>query len=88
MRELMRWRADLVRSTGASIDLVALRDAPVALAHEVAEHGICLYAENPEIEVKFVTRARARYWDFEPFRSEQWRLTGERLKERGIGSQA
>lgn len=84
--ELLRRRADLVVATGAPIDLVSLNEASVALAHEVVEHGHCLYASPPEAETEFVTRTRARYWDFKPFREEQWRLAGERVKERGVGS--
>ena len=39
-----------------------------------------------DMETEFVTRARARYWDFRPYRDEQWRLAGERLAERQLGS--
>jgi len=84
--ELMRLRADLVDATRAPIDLVALNDASIVLAHEVVDSGRCLFARTPEIEVEFVTRARARYWDFKPYRDEQWRLAGERLAERQRGS--
>ena len=84
--DLMRLRADLVDVTRAPIDLVSLNDASIVLAHEVADSGRCLYARTPEIEVDFVTRARARYWDFKPYRDAQWRLAGERLAERQRGS--
>lgn len=83
---LMRLRADLVAVTAAPIDLVSLNDASVVLAYEVADHGRCLYARDPDAEAEFVTRARARYWDFKPLLDEQWRLTGERLEERRRGS--
>jgi predicted nucleotidyltransferase len=86
--ELTRRRADLVIAAGLPLDLVSLNDAPVVLAFEVAETGRCLYARTPDAEVGFVTRARARYWDFKPYRDEQWRLTAERLAERAGGSQA
>ncbi len=56
--------------------------------HEVVESGRCVYARHADGETEFVTRARARYWDFKPFLEEQWRLTGERLEERRRGSQA
>jgi predicted nucleotidyltransferase len=85
--ELMRLRADLVSSTGAPIDLVSLNDASIVLAHEVVESGRCLHASSPDVETDFVVRARARYWDFKPYREEQWRLAGERL-ERRRGAQA
>jgi predicted nucleotidyltransferase len=84
--ELLKRRADLVSATGAPIDLVSLGDAPVMLAHEVVEGGICLYAKTPELETEFVTRTRARHWDFKPYRDAQWRLAGERLAERRRGS--
>lgn len=84
--ELLRMRADLVLAVGSEIDLVALNDAPVVLAWEVAEGGRCLYAVDPEIETEFVIRARARFWDFKPFLDEQWRLAGERLQERQRGT--
>jgi predicted nucleotidyltransferase len=84
--ELMRLRADLVDATRAPIDLVFLNEASIVLAHEVADSGRCLFARTPEIEVEFVTSARARYWDFKPYRDEQWRLAGERLAERQRGS--
>jgi predicted nucleotidyltransferase len=85
VNELMRLRADLVAGTGAEIDLVSLNAAPVVLAKEVADSGRCLYASDVDIETEFVTRARARYWDFKPFLDEQWRLAGERLEERRRG---
>jgi predicted nucleotidyltransferase len=84
--ELTQRRADLIADTGLPLDLVSLHDASVVLAFEVAETGRCLYASTPDVEVEFVTRARARYWDFKPYRDEQWRLTAERLAERAGGS--
>lgn len=84
--DLMRLRADLVDATRAPIDLVSVNDASIVLAHEIVDSGRCLYARTPEVEVEFVTRAHARYWDFKPYRDEQWRLAGERLAERQRGS--
>jgi predicted nucleotidyltransferase len=84
--ELMRLRADLVDATRAPIDLLSLNDASIVLAHEVADSGRCLYARTPDAQVDFVTRARARFWDFKPYRDAQWRLAGERLAERQRGS--
>jgi predicted nucleotidyltransferase len=86
IEELMRQRADLVAATGAPIDLVSLNNAPTVLAHEVVEGGVCLFARTPDVETEFVTGARARYWDFKPYRDEQWRLAGERAAERRRGS--
>jgi predicted nucleotidyltransferase len=83
--ELMRLRADASAAAGVPVDLVALDEAGVVLAWEVAETGRCLFARNPDAEVDFVTRARARYWDFKPYLEEQWRLAGERLAERQRG---
>lgn len=80
--EVLRLRAQLVTDLQTPIDLVSLNEAPIVLAHEVVETGICLYASPPEIETDFVTRTRARYWDFKPYRDEQWRLAGERLDAR------
>jgi len=80
--ELTRIRADLVGESGVPVDLVSLNDAPIVLAHEVTDSGVCLYARTPDAETAFVTRSRARYWDFKPYRDEQWRLAGERLAER------
>ncbi len=85
---LVRRRADLVAATGAAIDLVSLNEAPIVLAHEIVDAGRCLYARTPDAETEFVTRTRARYWDFKPYRDEQWRLAGERLAERRGGPQA
>lgn len=83
--ELLRRRADLIAAAGAPIDLVSLSEASVVLAREVADTGVCLYARTPDIETEFVTRARARYWDFQPYREEQWRLAGERAAARRRG---
>lgn len=81
--DLLRLRADAIEAAdGAPIDLVSLNDASIVLAHEVADSGRCLYARSPDDEVEFVTRARARYWDFKPFLDAQWRLGGARLEER------
>jgi hypothetical protein len=84
--ELVRLRADVLAAAGAAIDLVALNRAPVVLAWEVANTGRCLFARSADAEVKFVTRARARYWDFKPFLDTQWRLAGDRLQERRGGA--
>lgn len=86
--ELLRLRADLVDAAGGGIDLVSLNRASVVLAREVADTGVFLHASPPEAEIEFVTRARARYWDFKPFLEEQWRLAGERLAERRRGPAA
>lgn len=75
-------RADAAREAGGEIDLVSLNRSSVVLAHEVAETGTCLYANPPETEDEFVTRARMRYFDFKPYLEEQWKLLGERLEER------
>jgi predicted nucleotidyltransferase len=84
--ELTRLRADLVEATSAPIDLLSLNEASIVLTHEVVESGRCLFARTPEIETEFVTRARGRYWDFKPYRDEQWRLVGQRLAERRRGA--
>jgi predicted nucleotidyltransferase len=86
--ELLRLRADLVAQISAPLDLVSLNDAPPTLAREIVDGGRCLYARDPDDEVAFVTRTRARFWDFRHYRNEQWRLAGERLQERLSGTQA
>jgi len=80
--DLMCLRADAIAVAGAPVDLIALDDAGVVLAWEVAEGGQCLFSRGPDDEVEFVTRARARYWDFKPLLEAQWRLAGERLEAR------
>lgn len=79
-------RADTVQAAGGEIDLVPLNEAGVILAHEVAETGICLYSDPPDLETEFVCRAIMRYLDFKPYFQEQWRIAGERLAERRRGS--
>jgi predicted nucleotidyltransferase len=81
-RELLELGARASAAVGGRLDVVALNRAPVVLAREVADSGICLYADPPEMETAFVTRARARYWDFKPFLDVQWQNAGERLRER------
>ena len=83
--ELIRCQADLILAPKMPVDLVSLNNAPIVLAHEVVEGGRCLYVQDPERETEFVTRTRARYWDFKPYRDEQWRLAGRRLEERLVG---
>jgi predicted nucleotidyltransferase len=83
--DLMRRRADLGPAAGIPLDLVSLNDAPIPLAREIVDSGRCLYARDPDVETQFVTRARARYWDFKPYRDEQWRLAGRRQQERLVG---
>ena len=83
---LLRLRADLVAAVGTPIDLVSINDAPIVLAHEIADSGRCLFAASPDIEVDFVVRARARYLDWQPFREEQWRQAGERIEDRRRGA--
>lgn len=78
LEESLRLRADLVTATGVPIDLVSLNEAPIVLAHEIADSGRCLFARSPDIETDFVVRARARYLDWQPFRDEQWKQSGER----------
>ncbi len=84
---LMRLRADVVSAVGGPIELVSLNDVSVVLAFEVAKRGSCLFARSPEDEAEFVLRARMSYWDFKPFLDEQWRLAGQRLEERRLGTQ-
>ena len=79
-------RADTVAAAGGEIDLVLLNEAGVILTHEVAETGICLYSDPPDLETEFVCRAIMRYLDFKPYFREQWRIAGERLAERRRGS--
>ena len=74
--ELLDLKAKAAREAGGEIDLVPLNDAPVILAHEVADTGRCLYANPPELETEFVTRARMRYFDFKWYRDQQWRTLG------------
>ena len=69
------------------IDLVSLNEAPPVLAREIVDRGRCLFSTDADVEIDFVTRARARYWDFRHYRDEQWRLAGGRLKDRLGGSQ-
>ena len=85
LEELTRWQADLRQATGVPVELISLGVVPVVLAHEVVESGACLFARDPDVEAEFVTRTRARWWDFKPYREAQWRLAGERLAERSPG---
>ena len=79
--ELLDLKTEVAREAGGEIDLVPLNDAPVVLAHEVAD-GRCLYANPPELETEFVTRARMRYFDFKWYRDQQWKTLGDRLAAR------
>lgn len=85
-RDFLDLRADTVTAAGGEIDLVPLNEAGVILNHEVAETGICLYSDPPDLETEFVCRAIMRYLDFKPYFQEQWRIAGERLAERRRGS--
>lgn len=83
----LRLRAELVELTGAPIDLVPLEGAPIVLAWEIVEGGQCLFARSEDVETELVLRTRMRYLDFKPLLDEQWRLAGERARERLDGSQ-
>jgi predicted nucleotidyltransferase len=85
---LMKLRAEVVDTVGGAIDLVSLNQASVVLAFEVADSGECLFSREPEDEVDFVLRARMGYWDWKPFLDEQWRLAGQRLEERRLGTES
>jgi predicted nucleotidyltransferase len=80
--EFLRLRDRAGDAAGGEIDLVPLNKAGIVLAHEVAETGICLHSEPPELETDFVCRAVMRYLDFKYYLDVQWQLTGERLEER------
>ena len=80
--ELLDLKALAAREAGGEIDLVPLNDASVVLAHEVVETGRCLYANPPEMETEFVTRARMRYFDFKWYLDRQWKTLGERQEAR------
>lgn len=69
-------------AAGGGIDLVDLNKAGVVLTYEVADTGICLYSNPPELQDEFVCRALMQYFDFKYYLDEQWRNTGERLRER------
>jgi predicted nucleotidyltransferase len=84
--ELLRLRADLVGAIGAPVDLISLNDASIVLAHEVTESRRCLFARDPHADTDLVTRTRARWWDWAPYRAARWRLAGERLEERSRGT--
>jgi predicted nucleotidyltransferase len=85
LEELLRFEGELIESTHAPLHLVDMHGAGVVLRHEVAETGVCLFSRSPDDEIEFVTRARARYWDFKPYLDEQWRLAGARLAARQGG---
>lgn len=80
--ELLDLRARVVDEAGGEIDLVPLNEAGVLLIHEVVDTGRCLYADPPEMETEFVTRARMRYFDFKYYLDQQWKLSGQRVEER------
>ncbi len=86
LSEIVRLRAEVLDSVNADLDLVLLNDAPIVLAKEVADRGICLYARHPDAETEFVVRARASFWDFKPFLDVQWENAGLRLEGRSHGS--
>jgi len=83
--ELLELQAEAASAAGGDPDLVALNDASVVLAHEVADTGRCLYANPPETETDFVTQARMQYFDFKWYLDQQWKVAGERLAERRRG---
>jgi predicted nucleotidyltransferase len=85
LSEIVRLRAEILNTVPADLDLVALNDAPIVLAKEVADRGRCLYARHPGAETEFVVRARASFWDFKPFLDVQWENAGLRLEERSHG---
>jgi predicted nucleotidyltransferase len=86
--ELLEMAVRLGEQAGLPLDLVPLERAPVVLAHEIADGGLCLLARPPEAETSFVLRARDAYWDFMPLLEQQWRLAGERQEARLRGPQA
>ena len=83
--ELLALQGDAALAAGGDVDLILLNDAPVVLAHEVAETGQCLYADPPEAETDFVVRAYMKYFDFKYYLDLQWRLMKERQEERRRG---
>lgn len=84
--ELLDLKAAVARAAGGEIDLILLNDAPVVLAREVAVTGKCLYADPPELETDFVTRANMQYLDFKWYLDRQWEILGERLEARQRGT--
>ena len=87
-QELLGLAAHVGGSLGIALDLVPLERAPIVLAHEIADRGLCLLSRPPEAETTFVVRARDAYWDFKPLLEQQWRLAGERQEARLRGPQA
>ncbi|HEX5757682.1 MAG TPA: nucleotidyltransferase domain-containing protein [Thermoanaerobaculia bacterium] len=83
--ELLRLRADLIDAAGPGIDLVALNEAPVVLAHEVATGGNCLFSREEGLDTDFVVRSILRYLDYKHYLDQQWQVSGERLEERQRG---
>jgi predicted nucleotidyltransferase len=83
--DFLKLRADTVEAARGEIDLVPLNEAGVVLIHEVADTGICLHADPPELETEFVCWALMRYFDFKYYLQEQWKIMGERLEERRHG---
>src|SRR2546428_12801633 len=86
--ERLKLQGDVSTAAGGDVDLVPIDGAPISLCYEIADAGRCLFSREPGEEVEFVTRARARYWDFRPYLEEQSRLAAERQRERLSGSQS
>lgn len=86
-QDFLRLWGETTLAAEGEIDLVWLNEAPPVLAREVTG-GECLYADPPEAETDFVTRARMQYLDFKHYLDEQWRILRERQKERQNGLQA
>lgn len=84
--DLMRLQAQTSLAAHGDFDLVWLNEAPPVLAREVT-FGKCLYADPPELETEFVTRAQMKYLDWKWYLHEQYRISGERLEERLRGLQ-
>jgi len=78
--ELLDLRADAIEQAGPGLDLISLNQAPIVLAHEVAQTGECLYATDSELRVEFVCKALREYWDWQPYLEVQRRYAEERLE--------
>jgi predicted nucleotidyltransferase len=57
----------LERRLGATVDLVALNDAPADLVHRVLRDGKVVFDSDPAARIRFEVEARNQYFDLLPF---------------------
>lgn len=84
-RRALDLEGELERELGRAVQVVALDDAPLGLAHNVLRSGKLFFAADEEAHRRFFVSHARRYYDMEPARRIFDRYRKRRIEEGRFG---